>query len=148
MREIKFRGKRIDNGEFVYGLLCRTFIAGNLENGYGIQVADEFEMVAYEVDPETVGQFTGLRDNKRTAEFPEGQKIFDGDIVKDKHSQMFVVRWNIHWGAFCLAKPNGRFLGGKIYYSSHSPIYDGLKNCKVIGNVHEQSNLLGGEDSQ
>jgi len=146
MRQIIFRGRRVDNGEFVYGYYIRYEHMGTVKHIIVTNWAQVY-VNSFEVDPSTIGQFTGLRDSKRTAEFPEEQEVFEGDLVKDKHNQMFAIRCNIHWGAFCLAKPNGKFLGGKIYYSSHSPIFDGLEDCKVIGNIHENPELLVGENN-
>lgn len=75
MREILFRGKRMDNGEWVFGDLrhifygeCYPHIVDN-SNGLNNSVC------GLEVDPATVGQFTGLTDRN-------GVKIFEGDIIR------------------------------------------------------------------
>ena len=68
MREILFRGKRTDNGEWVYGLLGRYNADFECAN-----IIDEFELLV-PVKTESVGQYTGLKDKN-------GRKIFEGDIV-------------------------------------------------------------------
>lgn len=74
MREIFFRAKRKDNGEWVYGFLTKMWGA--------LHIIDKAnENVAYEIIPETVGQYSGLFDN-------DGKTIFEGDIVKE---------WSSYW---------------------------------------------------
>ncbi|MCP1306423.1 YopX family protein [Paenibacillus tyrfis] len=74
MREYKFRGRRIDTGEWVYGDLWQY-----QGNTWIVSVIDG-EAQRYPVDPKTVGQYTGLQDSKRTEEYPNGQEIYEGDI--------------------------------------------------------------------
>jgi len=83
-REIEFRGKSLDNGEWVYGLFCRTGSDGTRWHNV-ISAITETEVVYTAVIPDTVGQFTGLRDNKRTEEYPDGQKIYEGDLYKTQN---------------------------------------------------------------
>ena len=91
MYEIKFRGKRIDNGEWVYGNLLKLehenhndyFIIPFVTNGSRIKTTQVLKFISpcYEVDSDTVSQYTGLRDCKRTEEYPEGQEVYESDII-------------------------------------------------------------------
>ncbi|WP_304721741.1 YopX family protein [uncultured Alistipes sp.] len=143
-REIKFRGKRLDNGKWITG--SPTFI----QDDDGIWLEDE-DLDVVKVDPDTLGQYTGLKDK-------DGKEVYEGDIVlhlsnKDaeveyafventsgidpKHLHYYAVLWNKTEGGFgyvllkeiallleeigirnpdmCGFNPNLGFLVGNIY---------------------------------
>ena len=81
MREILFRGKRKDNGEWVQGDFAHPCNIVIEEIGYDEVLKQKNVTIIndYEVDPETVGQFTGILDRN-------GRKIFEGDKVKFVHT--------------------------------------------------------------
>lgn len=126
MREIEFRGKRIDNGKWVVGDICHhdgvvSFIGQHPADG---------SMVVYDLYSETVGQFTGLLDKN-------GKKIFEGDVVSlegwmPKEMQICFIE-----GAFCLANKKGEYVSD-IHYIQHA----GIKCAEIIGNIYDNPELL------
>lgn len=134
MRQILFRGKSVDNDEWVYGYLLEatnvitdkkaTFI---FEQDATYYTHGEFAC-SFEVKPETVGQFTGLTDKN-------GNKIFEGDIVKscfrsDADKEPMTVEFRIERGGwFPFACGDGC---GCCEEDTYLPI-----SVEVIGNIYE-----------
>lgn len=121
MRDILFRGKRTDNGKWVYGLLCRV----------GDTYANIRRMdteVLYSVLTNTIGQYTGLTDKN-------GRKIFEGDICRMKADRLKGYGAIIFMGsAFVLCDKTHK---KTRYY----PLYpDG--QFTVVGNIHDNPELL------
>lgn len=134
MREILFRGKRTDNGEWVYGVPTKD------GRGEMVMVENIFECEEYNcrganclyVDENTVGQCTGLKDKN-------GTKIFEGDIVKRA--------WFDKMGIYQIDYDNGlaRFVGraGMIFKTS---FYYDSEEFEVIGNIYDNPELSGGKE--
>lgn len=142
MREILFKGKREDNGEWVYGYLLEadncitdkksTFIIEQNATYYGY---GKFAC-SFEVKPETVGQFTGLTDRN-------GNKIFEGDIVKE---------WASHWktplktevntyAVVCEQLGSVHLIRKTEWGENSTPLYR-RSVVEVIGNIYDNPNLL------
>lgn len=131
MREILFRGKRTYNGEWVYGCVlphdkdaCTIFrqrpLTGELE---GFEVEEGFE-----VDPETVGQYTGLTD------IHDG-KIFEGDILSGPDGGIsYIVTWHNETSEFICENEEEH-----AYCTLPTAIYYG---GEVIGNIWDNPELL------
>lgn len=132
MREILFRGKRLDNCKWVSGNL---FVSDTDGRTY-ILAGSRMITIEWEVDPSTVGQYTGLTDKN-------GKKIFEGDIVQYEERQMggedVLVAFPVTFeeGGFCVH-----------FYFLNNWLRDGsagntkLERIEVIGNIHDKPELL------
>ena len=126
-REIKFRGKSLIDGRWIYGDLFRT----DLEGGVSIQYYDEVDgWMTEEVNPETIGQFTGIKDGN-------GTEIFEGDILDTPiHKGMLVI---FGTGSFCM----NTFSGATHYFDAW---IDKIDQFRVMDNIHDNPELMeGGE---
>lgn len=132
MREITFRGKRIDNGKFIEGdlinldhhtlIATKDMWASNLLDNYSKTKTLELEVLP--VIKESIGQFTGLTDKN-------GTKIFEGDILKSNYDNiLFEIKWRNPM--FILSDKNGITRG--INYP--------LTSFEIIGNIYDNPELL------
>lgn len=125
MRTIKFRGKSINKGEWLFGDLMHDNIGGSYI--FPIEVENLYKENA--VIPKTVGQYTGLQDKN-------GIEIYEGDIVKGCWNSVFTIVWEKHSTSF-QARVNDGYQREISYF--------GLDKLEVIGNIHDNPELLKGE---
>lgn len=128
-RTIKFRGKRIDNGEWVYGYLA--------DEDY-INDIDSIDLSSIEVNIDTVGQFTGLFDKN-------GKEIFEGDIISVNGKYPKLVKYINDYACFCLA--NIEDLDEEMdtgYWHQVSPGWwnSSKREIQAIGNIYDHPELI------
>lgn len=137
MRQIKFRGKCLDNGEWVYGYFyeeCEnTYIIEDRQRSMNDILARN---IPYKVNPDTIGQFTGLLDKN-------GKEVYEGDIIGCHNPDIkHLIFYEEKQGRF-MAALNGdienSFIGVCGLDSSR---WNALK--EVIGNIHDNPELLKG----
>lgn len=129
MREILFRGKRADNGEWAYGYYLEEIGSCIKEKPSAVSTQ------TYLVLPETVGQYTGLNDKN-------GRKIFEGDILSaylDEDNPDYETVVQVIWGEYGWRTMEENGLS--------DPLDDeDAEIFAIIGNIHDNPEFLeGGE---
>lgn len=141
MRTIRFRAKRVDNGEWVFG----GYSYCEKDNTHYITVMgkDHISHIGFhqQVYPETIGQYTGLKDKK-------GKEIYEGDILKMRLGcdQMDINEYDV----ICQVVYGFRGRGSEIGFTGETKagfqIPLASQCClQVIGNIYENPELIGEE---
>lgn len=144
MREIKFRGRRLDNGEWAVGDLIENqgrFFIYYASSDSTIEDDDDghIVVVAIEVDSSTVGQYTGLKDKN-------GKKIYEGDIINWLMHRMdrtgYIEEGRVEFRTNEQATVVINKFTTKDGRESMRNILNCLNDLKVIGNIHDNPELL------
>ena len=151
-----YRGKRIDNGEWVEG-----YLTGALSGGFWIDESTKLGVpIIRKVDPDTVGECTGLRDKN-------GKLIFEGDVFKfpDEVWESYYTScgteynsWEVeNYGVVGFCDYSGRFefirykfnensVEADLHENREMEFYEFVCELEIIGNIHDNPELLkGGE---
>ena len=135
MREIEFRGKVLEDDNF-FGYKKGQWVFGNyskdrLYNNIHIEDTSKEDIESIDVDPDTVGQYTGLTDKN-------GTKMFEGDIVKFIYRNKKMTG-NIIWeyGRFAIYNTG-------VGYSITNLVLNGNDSIELLGNIHDNPELLEG----
>lgn len=141
MREILFRGKRVDNGEWAYGYYVESHRSMNSKiKPHKAWIVESFAsnggwltpIIKRAIYDETVGQYTGLVDKY-------GTMLFEGDIIRDEDGDIMVVKWQSKGAEFVLElKP---YVSVRFYSTLPSKI-------EIIGNIHDNPELLEADKNE
>ena len=130
MRTIKFRGKRLDNGVWLYGSLLVSHFKDDKKERYFITQFSGNYTFEHEVDPNTVGQFTGMKDKN-------GKEIYEGDIIEYRGMHYVIVFWSGMFYA-SVEECNKDIYGGFPLWGC---LDEDHEIARVIGNIHDNPEL-------
>ena len=147
-REILFRGKRIDNGEWIYGKglqQCKDELGNEIvaifedivKSEKYIKKEGRYTLYYEPVKAETLGQYTGLKDKN-------GKQIFEGDILEyigkreDNMNKVYRRKVVFHEGMFALLSKELQAYSALNYHG----MKDGRFAWRVIGNIHDNPELI------
>ena len=146
MREILFRGKQLDNDEWVYGFYFRDI--GNFIKELPSSVSTPIHLVS----PDTVDQYTGLNDR-------HAKRIFENDIVEicGGKEQRYLIWWVREMSMLTAIPVDGISFNGHDYWNGQYPQFEystfclmmqdpwgDFRDIRVIGNIHDNPELLNG----
>lgn len=153
MRETKFRGKRISDGKWIEGVPVpnslgkRAYILGLIMSdkiSYSMNQLHEF---CHEVIPESVGQYTGLKDKN-------GVEIYEGDIDKEDNGELSVIVYLKKAGSYCVMPldiyvnedyQNKKYFPELLYNFGYDLTFDNVipeKYLSIVGNIYDNPELL------
>ena len=132
MREILFRGKDADNGEWVYGYYAHfknmhDVKADIIYTGYADMYMGSILPECYDVNPKTIGQYTGLTDKN-------GTRIFEGDICWFYGGDYYSGLW----------EQNAIVAITDMTDDEQTHYLNNAEYCEVIGNIFDNPELLKG----
>lgn len=139
MREILFRGKRLDNGELVEGAFLNDrngafYICPAVSDiSYGDSGTRRRIGCWHKVDPSTVGQYTGLKDKN-------GNRIFEWDVIKRFWLGAEIIYCVRYDGEYA------QFIGNSMNKSGFTTFDNDGEMFEVIGNIHDNPELWKGGD--
>ena len=150
MKEILFKGKRKDNGEWVEGYVSQDTILDLNETYIALVIRPKteklFDDAWFEVIPETIGQYTGLTDK-------HGTKIFEGDVIKQifylkqpnvslEREYRTVIEYGISYAYSDVCGVCQRFSDGSGIAMLSVMDKSGVVDCEIIGNIHDNPGLM------